>query len=321
MLLRIFTEPQQGATYDSLLAVARTSESLGFDAFFRSDHYLSMGTASGLPGPSDAWTTLAGIARETSTIRLGTLVTSATFRPPGPLAVIVAGVDAMAGGRVELGLGAGWYEAEHTAYGIPFPPLGERFERLEEQLALITGLWATPEGTTFTWEGAHYQVVDSPALPKPVQRPGPPVIVGGHGARRTPRLAATYASEFNLAFSSLEETGTQFERVRAACRSRGRDPGSMAFSAAQVICCGRTDAEVAARARTIGREVDDLRANGAVRLTRGGGGQAGHLCRGGGRPGLPADARPGRPRPPRPDRRAGAAPLRGAVTAEPGAVA
>jgi F420-dependent oxidoreductase-like protein len=271
MLLRIFTEPQQGAAYDSLLTVAQLSESLGFDAFFRSDHYLSMGSASGLPGPSDAWTTLAGIARETRTIRLGTLVTSATFRLPGPLAITVANVDAMSGGRVELGLGAGWYEAEHTAYGIPFPPLGERFERLEEQLALITGLWATPDGDRFTLEGTHYPVVDSPALPKPVQqpgpsnptqRPGPPIIVGGHGARRTPRLAATYAAEFNLVFSPLEETATQFGRVRAACEAQGRDPDTLAYSAGQVICCGVNDAEVAARAKAIGREVDELRTNG-----------------------------------------------------------
>ena len=262
MHLRIFTEPQQGASYDTLLAVARTSESLGFDAFFRSDHYLSMGDATGLPGPSDAWATLAGLARDTSTIRLGTLVTSATFRHPGPLAITVAGVDAMAGGRVELGLGAGWYEAEHTAYGIPFPPLGERFERLEEQLAVITGLWGTPEGAAFTYEGRHYRLVDSPALPKPLQRPGPPVIVGGHGTQRTPRLAATYAAEFNLAFSSLEETGEQFVRVGAACEAQGRDPSSLIRSAAQVICCGVTAAEVAARARAIGQEVDELRTRG-----------------------------------------------------------
>jgi alkanesulfonate monooxygenase SsuD/methylene tetrahydromethanopterin reductase-like flavin-dependent oxidoreductase (luciferase family) len=168
----------------------------------------------------------------------------------------------MSGGRVELGLGAGWYEAEHTAYGIPFPPVVERFERLEEQLALITGLWGTPDGATFTLEGTHYQVVDSPALPKPVQRPGPPVIIGGHGARRTPRLAATYAAEFNLAFSSLEETRDQFLRVRAACEAQARDPASLVYSAAQVVCCGGTEAEVTARARAIGREVDELRTNG-----------------------------------------------------------
>ena len=174
----------------------------------------------------------------------------------------MAGVDAMAGGRVVLGLGAGWYEAEHTAYGIPFPSLGERFERLEEQLAVITGLWGTPEGEAFTFEGAHYRVVDSPGLPKPVQRPGPPVIVGGHGAKRTPRLAATYAAEFNLAFSSLEETGEQFLRVRAACEDQGRDPASLVYSAAQVVCCGTTEVQVAARAHAIGREVDELRAHG-----------------------------------------------------------
>src|SRR5690606_5899250 len=143
--LRVFTEPQQGATYDDLLAVARRAEELGYGAFFRSDHYLGMGT-DGLPGPTDAWLTLAGIARETSTIRLGTLMTSATFRFPGPLAISVAQVDQMSGGRVELGLGAGWFEAEHTAYGIPFPSTGERFDRFEEQLAVITGLWRTPAG-------------------------------------------------------------------------------------------------------------------------------------------------------------------------------
>src|SRR6266540_752887 len=197
--LRIFTEPQQGATYDDLLAVAQRAEELGFGAFFRSDHYLAMGDAleaGGLPGPSDAWTTLAGLARDTTTIRLGTLVTSATFRLPGVLAIAVANVDQMSGGRVELGLGAGWYEQEHRAYGIPFPPTGERFDRLAEQLAIVTGLWSTPPGERFTFRGGYYDVADSPALPKPVQVPGPPVIIGGKGAKRTPRLAARYADEF-----------------------------------------------------------------------------------------------------------------------------
>ena len=262
MLLRIFTEPQQGATYDTLLAVARASEDLGFDAFFRSDHYLRIGDGDGLPGPTDAWVTLAGIARETNRIRLGTLVTSATFRLPGPLAITVAEVDAMSGGRVELGLGAGWYEAEHTAYGIPFPPLGERFERLEEQLAIVTGLWSTPAGERFSFTGRHYQVSDSPALPKPVQRPGPPIIIGGGGPARTPRLAASFGSEFNLAFCPLEVTGDQFERVRAACEVARRDPGSVVLSAAQVVCCGRDEAEIAGRAAAIGREVAELREHG-----------------------------------------------------------
>lgn len=263
MQLRIFTEPQQGATYDDLLAVARTAEECGYDAFFRSDHYLKMGDVTGLPGPTDAWVALAGLARDTSTIRLGTLVSSATFRHPGPLAVSVAQVDQMSGGRVELGLGAGWYEAEHTAYGIPFPPLGERFERLEEQLAIVTGMWATPEGGAFSYTGRHHAVVDSPALPKPVQTPVP-VIVGGGGPRRTPRLAATYAAEFNLAFRSLELFVEQCERVRAACEERQRDPASIVLSAALVLCVGENEAEVGRRAAAIGRQPDELRRNGVA---------------------------------------------------------
>ena len=262
MLLRIFTEPQQGASYDQLLAVAQSAEALGFDAYFRSDHFLNMGGGDGLPGPTDAWISLAGIARETSRIRLGTLVTSATFRLPGPLAVSVAEVDAMSGGRVELGLGAGWFGDEHTAYGIPFPPVGERFERLEEQLAIITGLWATPVGERFSLEGRHYQVKDSPALPKPDQRPGPPIIIGGGGPKRTPRLAATFGAEFNLAFRSLADTGAQFDVVRGACEAAGRDPATLVLSAAQVVCCGRDDADVTRRAKAIGRQVDELRENG-----------------------------------------------------------
>jgi F420-dependent oxidoreductase-like protein len=261
--VRIFVEPQQGATYEQLLAVAQATEAGGFDAFFRSDHYLSMG-GDGLPGPTDAWVTLAALARETSRIRLGTLVSSATFRWPGVLAITVAQVDEMSGGRIELGLGTGWYDGEHTAYGIPFPPLGERFDRLEEQLAILTGLWATPLGETFSYAGTHYQLKDSPALPKPLQQPHPPLILGGAGAKRTPRLAAAYADEFNVPFHGVADTQAQFTRVREACAHRDRDPASLALSAAQVVCCGADEAEVAARARAIGREVDELRANGAA---------------------------------------------------------
>ena len=264
MDLRIFTEPQQGASYDDLLAVARTTEEAGFDAFFRSDHYLKMGDVAGDPGPTDAWITLAGLARDTSTIRLGTLVTAATFRLPGPLAISVATVDAMSGGRVELGLGSGWYDDEHHAYGIPFPPLGERFDRLTEQLEVISGLWSTPVGETFTHQGEHYPVTDSPALPKPVQDGGVPIIVGGGGPRRTPRLAARFAAEFNLPFSSLDDTRAAFDRVRGACEDAGRDPATMTLSAAQVLCCGADDAEVSRRAEAIGRQPDELRENGAA---------------------------------------------------------
>jgi alkanesulfonate monooxygenase len=259
--LRIFTEPQQGATYVQLLTMARAAEFGGFDAFFRSDHFLAIG-GDGLPGPTDAWLTLAAIARETERIRLGTLLTSATFRLPGLLAVQVAQVDAMSGGRVELGLGAGWYEAEHTANGVPFPATGERFERLEEQFAILTGLWGTPDGEKFTFGGKHYNLKDNPALPKPVQRPHPPLIVGGWGTTRTPRLAATYASEFNLPFASVADTEAQYGRVRAACESRGRDPGALVYSTAQTVCCGADEGEVERRASNIGRTADDLRAHG-----------------------------------------------------------
>lgn len=260
MELRVFTEPQQGASYDDLLAVAKTAESLGYGAFFRSDHYLAMG-GEGLPGPTDAWITLAGLARETSSIRLGTLVTAATFRLPGPLAISVAQVDVMSGGRVELGLGTGWFEAEHTAYGIPFPALGERFDRLTEQLEILTGLWSTPLGSRFGYDGRHYALHDSPALPKPVQQP-PPLIVGGLGARRTPDLAARFATEYNVPFASVPDTAAAYERVRSACRVHGRDPATVTFSAAQVLCCGVDEAEIGRRATAIGRDVDELRANG-----------------------------------------------------------
>jgi F420-dependent oxidoreductase-like protein len=262
MRLRIFTEPQQGASYATLRRVAKATEDLGFDAFFRSDHYLKMGGVSGEPGPSDAWTTLAGLAVETSRIRLGTLVTSATFRYPGPLAITVAGIDEMSGARVELGIGAGWYAGEHAAYGIPFPPTKERFDRLEEQLAIITGLWETPGGEKFSYEGTYYQVTDSPGLPKPVQRPRPPVIIGGHGPRRTPALAAKDADEFNIAFANSGEVAAQFGRVREACAAAGRDAGSLVYSAAQVVCCGKDEATLSRRAAALGRDVADLRVNG-----------------------------------------------------------
>ncbi len=262
MRLRIFTEPQQGASYDDLLAVAGEAERLGFDAFFRSDHYLKMGGVSGRPGPTDAWITLAGLARDTSTIRLGTLVTSATFRLPGPLAIQVAQVDQMSGGRVELGLGAGWFDEEHRAYAIPFPETSERFDRLEEQLAIITGLWSDTSGA-FSFKGDHYTVENSPALPKPAQE-HVPVIVGGKGKRRTPALAARFADEFNIPFESVEFTRTQFGRVRSACEAAGRDPRTMSWSNALVLCIGSDEAEFARRAAAIGREPDELRANGVA---------------------------------------------------------
>ncbi|MFI9599337.1 LLM class F420-dependent oxidoreductase [Streptomyces sp. NPDC052043] len=259
MDLRIFTEPQQGATYDTLLTVAKATEDLGFDAFFRSDHFLHMGDVDGLPGPTDAWITLAGLARETRRIRLGTLMTAATFRLPGVLAVQVAQVDRMSGGRVELGLGAGWFAEEHQAYGIPFPK--EKFGRLEEQLAIVTGMWATEVGKTFDFRGTYYELTGSPALPKPAQTKIP-VLVGGLGATRTPRLAAQYADEFNVPFASIEDSERQFGRVRTAAEAAGRRPDDLTYSNALVVCVGRDDRELARRAAVIGREVDELKANG-----------------------------------------------------------
>jgi F420-dependent oxidoreductase-like protein len=260
--LRIFTEPQQGASYDDLLRVAKATEDAGYDAFFRSDHYLAMGDGDGLPGPTDAWITLAGLARETQRIKLGTLVSPVTFRNPGVLAITVAQVDQMSGGRVELGIGAGWYAAEHTAYGIPFPALGERFARYEEQLEIITGLWDVPDGGTFSFSGKYFTLADSPALPKPLQRPRPPVIIGGNGPRRTPRLAAKFADEYNIPFSRLDDTAAAFGRVREACAAAGRHETSMIYSAAQTVCCGRSEAELDRRARAIGMKPDELRESG-----------------------------------------------------------
>lgn len=262
MRLVIFTEPQQGASYDDLRKVAQTAEAAGYDGFFRSDHFVTMG-GDGLPGPTDAWLTLAGLALQTSRIRLGTMVTSATFRLPGPLAIAVAQADEMSGGRVELGLGAGWFEAEHNAYGIPFPPLSERFDRLEEQLEIITGLWDTPTGHTYDFQGKHYQLSDSPALPKPVQSPRPPVIVGGAGKRRTPALAARFADEFNVPFAKLADVAPTFARVREASAAIGRTSLPV-FSAAAVLCVGRDDAEVRRRAAAIGRDADEMRENGGI---------------------------------------------------------
>jgi alkanesulfonate monooxygenase len=260
--LRIFIEPQIGASYDDQLRVAQTAEAAGYDAFFRSDHFLAMGGASGEPGPTDSWVTLGAIAVQTSRIRLGTMVTSATFRLPGPLAITVAQVDDMSRGRIELGLGSGWFEAEHTAYGVPFPGLGERFDRLTEQLEVITGLWGTLPGERFSHSGAHYTLTDSPALPKPVQQPHPPIIVGGKGPKRTPALAARFANEVNVPFAGIDEVAAQFARVDEACRALGRDPGELVRSTAQTIAIGRDDAEVKRRAVTLGRDAADVRANG-----------------------------------------------------------
>ncbi len=245
----IFTEPQQGFSYDDQLAFAQLAEHLGFTGFFRSDHYLRMGPGDPLPGPTDAWTTLAGLARETSRIRLGTLVSSVTYRTPGILAIQVAQVDAMSGGRVELGLGTGWFEAEHRAYGIPFP--AKRFALLEEQLAIVTGLWSTPVGETFRFDGAHYRLEDAPALPKPVQS-RVPIIVGGAGPRRTPAIAARFATEFNIGFQPEDVIAEKFAVVRDACRSIDRDPDDLLLSVALPTIAAGSRRDLERRAGAVG---------------------------------------------------------------------
>ena len=262
--LRIMTEPQEGATYADLLAVAQESERLGFDAFFRSDHLLRIAPGEPGPGSTEAWSTLAGLARETSRIRLGTMVSSATFRTPGMLALTVATVDTMSGGRVELGLGTGWYAAEHVAYGIEFPEVGMRFERFEEQLEIVTGLWATPPEETFSYSGRHYTLADNPGLPKPAQGPRPPIIIGGTGPRRTPRLTATFADEYNVPFRSLDETAEAFARVRAACEKAGREPDDLIYSAAQSLLIGRDEADLAGKIEQTGLRRSGQRDSGLV---------------------------------------------------------
>jgi alkanesulfonate monooxygenase SsuD/methylene tetrahydromethanopterin reductase-like flavin-dependent oxidoreductase (luciferase family) len=262
MGLRIFTEPQFGASYDQLLAVALTAEECGFDAFFRSDHYLTMGSASALPGYTDAWITLAGLARETSSLRLGTLVSPVTFRAVGTFVVIATQVDQMSGGRVEVGVGAGWYEPEHLAYGLPFPPVSARYDSLEDQLAILHGVWSSPLLTTFEYNGRTCSVsLDADTL-RPVQQPHPPIVLGGAGGPRSARLAARFADEYNTSFRRVADTRRVHDAVRSICERDGRDPSTMVWSAGQVVCCGRTEAEIARRAAAIGHDPAELRENG-----------------------------------------------------------
>jgi F420-dependent oxidoreductase-like protein len=260
--MRVFTEPQQGASYDQLLAVARTAEDCGYGAYFRSDHYLKMGSVSGLPGVTDAWTTLAGLARDTSTVRLGTLVTPVTFRHVGSFPVITAEIDHMSGGRIEVGLGAGWYEDEHRAFGLPFPSVKERYDLLEDQLDILHGVWAASAGDVFEHAGRTCSVRIDADMVRPLQRPHPPVVLGGQGGTRAARLAAAYADEYNVAFQPVEATRAVHERVRIACDAAGRDQATMVWSAGQVLCCGTSESELQRRAAAIGRELDELRENG-----------------------------------------------------------
>ena len=290
MELRVFTEPQQGATYDDLLRSPRRPSGSASGRSSAPTTTSAMG-ADGLPGPSDAWVTLAGLARETSTIRLGTLMTSATFRHPGPLAITVASVDQMSGGRVELGLGAGWFEAEHTAYGIPFPGTGERFDRLEEQLAVITGLWASRRATSPTTA----RTTRSPTRPgcPSRRRPGRRCSSAARGKKRTPALAARVRRRVQPAVRRLEEgleprsTGSGGPARRSAAT-----PATLRFSSALVLCVGADEAELERRAAAIGHDMAELRANGLAGTLAGGRRQDRPLRRVGADPALPAGPRP-----------------------------
>jgi F420-dependent oxidoreductase-like protein len=266
MDLRVFTEPQQGATFSQLLAAARRAEQLGYSGFFRSDHYRFIGAGDPRPDVTDAWVTLGALAVQTTAIRLGTLMSSATFRLPGPLAVSAAQVDTMSGGRLEIGIGSGWYELEHRALGIPFPGVAERFDRFEEQLEILHGLWTTPEGSLFDYQGRYYQLEKCPVVFRPVQQPHPPILIGGYGARRTPALAARFASEFNMPGATVQQAVEQFARVDEACRTAGREPGSLTRSVWLTVCIGRDEAEFTRRAASIGRDPGELKEHGIAGL-------------------------------------------------------
>lgn len=251
MRLRVLLEPRHGVTYAGLLALARACEEAGFEGFFRGDHLYGVDQHDRTYRPTDSWTTLAGLARDTGRIRLGTLLTAGTFREPGLLAVIAATAADMSGGRVELGLGAGWYAAEHAAYGIAFPGVKERFDRLEESLEIITGLWGTPPGERYAHTGPLY-VLDGGANPLPGgPESRPALIVGGSGPRRTPELAARYADEFNAAFPPAGAPA-RYARFRAACERIGRDPGTARLSVVVPVICGADRAEAERRAEIIG---------------------------------------------------------------------
>jgi F420-dependent oxidoreductase-like protein len=243
-------EPRHGSRYAEILALALAVERSGFEAFFRSDHLYGVDPGDRTFRPTACWTTIGGLARDTDRVRLGALMSAATFRHPGLLATVVASADEMSGGRVELGLGTGWYEREHEAFGIPFPPTRERFDRFEEQLAIIKGLWTAEEA--FSFEGAHYRVTDNIAPPRPTQTPHPPILIGGAGPRRTPALAARYADEFNTALGGTGDVRDRHAWFSRACEAIGRDPAEPRRSSVIPVACGSTKADVDRRAEVMG---------------------------------------------------------------------
>ena len=246
--LALMTEPQQGLSYDEILDAARVAEAAGLEAFFRSDHFASFPGPAGLP-TTEAWSTLAGLARDTTTIRIGSLVSPATFRIPGVFAKQVATVDEMSGGRVEVGMGAGWNDEEHAQLGIPFPDLGGRYNRFEEAVAIVHGLWTEPDGWRF--DGVHWQVEGARFAPRPTQagRRHPNLILGGDGGPRLARLVARFADEFNLVSASPQKARTAYERIDRACAAAGRDPAEVTRSAMTGVLVAESDGDLRDRVR------------------------------------------------------------------------
>jgi F420-dependent oxidoreductase-like protein len=243
----IMTEPQEGGTYDEILALAQKTEALGFEGFFRSDHYMPVN--SNIPPTAvstECWATLAGLARETKRLRLGTMISPMTFHYPGEFAKIVATIDQMSGGRIEVGMGGGWYGKEHAAYSLPFPDAKGRLDILEDTLEICTRLWS--DGVGHSYQGRVFSITDSPGSPKPAQRPHPPIIIGGGGARRTPRLAAQFGDEFNI-FGGINTFNTRKQRLLDACAAHGRDPSTIKLTAACVTVVGTDEADLKRRVK------------------------------------------------------------------------
>ena len=265
MRFALMTEPQQGLSYEQQLAIVRRAESVGFETFFRSDHYQSFPGPAGEP-TTDAWAVLAGLARDTSRIGLGVLVSPVTFRRIGNLAKVITTVDEMSGGRVEFGLGAGWNDVEHRQLGLPFPEIRERGDMLEESLQVLLGLWGEPDGWSF--DGKHVQIGDAQFYPKPVDVPGRPhlpngaarprILVGGGGSPRSMRIAARFADEFNLSSSSPDQAREKFAAVGAACEAIGRDPTTLTRSTMAGVLIGRDEAELKRRQENLLKAFGDV---------------------------------------------------------------